>query len=298
VFFSTLLEAGADRIRVDVTKSDRKAGVQVTVVDNGSGMTPRQLAEALTFGGSSRFGSRTSYGRFGMGLPSASFSLARRVEVKTWRGASLHAATLQVDYGAPHHSLDSGGGGRGDEATRRRAGRRQDRFVGPQTDIGGVSLTIGSTAEAVTALRDMQARLKAAGLAEHAERFLVQAMVDNGVEMVVGVVHDPAFGPLVMVGCGGSLVELIGDVNLRITPLTDIDVDEMLTSLRTYPLLTGFRGTPTVDGAALKDLLYRINYLVEHIPEIAEMDLNPVFVQQHGVVVADIRISVSPVSVR
>lgn len=100
-FIDNALEAGADRVRVTVTKdSEQKAGVQIAVIDNGSGMSPRQLSEALTFGGSSRFDSRTSYGRFGMGLPSASLSLARRVEVKTWRGASLHVATLQVGSGA------------------------------------------------------------------------------------------------------------------------------------------------------------------------------------------------------
>lgn len=159
-------------------------------------------------------------------------------------------------------------------------------------DIGGVRLGIRTPTEAATAVREIRAQLDTAGLGEHAERFVVQEMVTDGVEVVVGVVHDPAFGPLVMVGCGGSLVELIEDVSLRITPLSDIDVDEMLTSLRTYPLLTGFRGSPALDIAALRDLLYRINHLIETIPEVAEMDLNPIFVRQHGLMAVDARIAV------
>lgn len=159
-------------------------------------------------------------------------------------------------------------------------------------DIGGVRLGVRTPSEAATAVREMRAGLSAAGLGEHAERFVVQEMVTDGVEVVVGVVHDPAFGPLVMVGCGGSMVELIEDVSLRITPLSDIDVDEMLTSLRTYPLLTGFRGSPALDIGALKDLLYRVNHLIETIPEIAEIDLNPIFVREHGLMAVDARIAV------
>ena len=159
-------------------------------------------------------------------------------------------------------------------------------------DIGGVRLGIRSPTEAATAVREIRAQLDTAGLGEHAERFVVQELATDGVEMVVGVVHDPAFGPLVMVGCGGSLVELIEDVSVRITPLSDIDVDEMLTSLRTYPLLTGFRGSPALDIDALKDLLYRVNHLIETIPEVSEMDLNPIFVHQHGLTAVDARIAV------
>jgi acetate---CoA ligase (ADP-forming) len=79
-------------------------------------------------------------------------------------------------------------------------------------------------------------------------------MVTDGIEMVIGVTHDPSFGPLVLTGAGGTLVELLGDVSLRITPLTDVDVDNMLTQLKMAPLLTGYRGSPPADVAALKDV--------------------------------------------
>lgn len=128
-------------------------------------------------------------------------------------------------------------------------------------------------------------------MAEHAESFIVQEMVDDGVEMMVGVTHDPFFGPLIVVGCGGSLVELIQDSNTRITPLTDVDVDEMVTTLRTYPLLTGYRGSEPLDVGAVKDLLYRVNSLVEVVPELLEIDLNPVFARPEGAVAVDLRVS-------
>jgi acetate---CoA ligase (ADP-forming) len=132
-------------------------------------------------------------------------------------------------------------------------------------------------------------------MARHADAFLVQEMIGDGVEMVVGVTHDPSFGPLVMTGMGGTLVELLKDVAVRITPLTDEDVDQMLSSLRMRPLLTGFRGQPPADIDALKDLLYRINAMVEDLPEVAELDLNPVFVREQGqgVAAVDVRMKVA-----
>jgi len=104
------------------------------------------------------------------------------------------------------------------------------------------------------------------------------------------VTHDPAFGPLVLAGLGGTMVEVLGDVAVRITPLSDTDVDEMLRSLRSYRLLTGYRQSPPLDVAAFAELLHRVGVMVEDIPEIAELDLNPVFVRQHGTVVADVRV--------
>lgn len=159
-------------------------------------------------------------------------------------------------------------------------------------DVGGVQLGIASAQAAAAAVRDIRERLIAADLTEHAQDFIVQEMVGDGVEMMVGVTHDHLFGPLVVVGCGGSLVELIQDVNTRITPLTDVDVEEMLTTLRTYPLLTGFRGSEPLDIAAIKDLLFRVNSLVEAVPELAELDLNPVFARPKGAVAVDLRIAI------
>jgi acyl-CoA synthetase (NDP forming) len=116
------------------------------------------------------------------------------------------------------------------------------------------------------------------------------------VELLVGVVHDASFGPVVACGAGGTAVELLKDVAVRITPLTDVDAAEMVRSLATFPLLNGYRGAPKADVAALEDLLLRVSALVEAHPEITELDCNPVKVLADGAVVVDARIRVEAVS--
>jgi len=159
-----------------------------------------------------------------------------------------------------------------------------------KSDVGGVALGIQTPQAAADAVTAIRAALAQAGAAEHGDEFLVQEEISDGVEMIVGVSHDPAFGPLVLVGLGGTTVEVLGDVAVRITPLSNTDVDEMLRSLRSYRLLTGYRQTPPLDVPAFAELLHRVSAMVEDIPEVAELDLNPVFVRQHGAVAVDARI--------
>ena len=125
--------------------------------------------------------------------------------------------------------------------------------------------------------------------------FIVQPMVEAGVEMLVGVTHDPVFGPILVCGAGGVLVELLKDVAVRITPLTDQDASEMVGSLKTFPLLNGYRGGPRYDVDALEQLILRVGALVEDIHEIGELDLNPVIVltERQGVSLVDARIRVA-----
>src|SRR4249919_1215503 len=106
------------------------------------------------------------------------------------------------------------------------------------------------------------------------EGIVVQRMIRNGVELMIGVTDDPLFGPLVAFGLGGIHVEILKDVRFRITPLTDKDVREMVRGIRGYPLLEGYRGHPPADIAAIEDILLRLSRLVEEIPQITEMDLN------------------------
>jgi acetyl coenzyme A synthetase (ADP forming)-like protein len=122
--------------------------------------------------------------------------------------------------------------------------------------------------------------------------FIVQTMAGTGVEMLVGVVHDPLFGPVVAVGAGGVEAELLRDVNVRLTPLTDADTAEMVSTLRTYPRLTGYRGSPAVNVSAFEDLVQRVGAMIEAHPEIAELDCNPVIVTPAGAIVVDARIRV------
>jgi acetate---CoA ligase (ADP-forming) len=167
-----------------------------------------------------------------------------------------------------------------------------------KADVGGIALGLDTPEEVADRIASMRASLTEQGLGHHAEEFLVQEMITEGLEMVVGVTHDPSFGPIVVTGMGGTLVELLRDVSVRITPLTDLDVDDMLDALRMKPLLLGYRGSPPADLEALKDLLHRVNAMVEDLPEIAELDLNPVFVREEGAGVSavDVRMRLIPAS--
>jgi len=171
-----------------------------------------------------------------------------------------------------------------------------------KTEAGAVRLGLTSPVQVEEAAREMRAAVERAG--HQVERFLVQQMVPAGVEMLIGVVHDPQFGPVVACGAGGTAVELIRDVSVRITPLTDIDAREMVRSLATFPLLEGYRGTHPADVPGLEEAILRVAAMVEAHPEIAELDCNPVIVLPTGVTVVDARIRVEapipalPVSAR
>jgi acyl-CoA synthetase (NDP forming) len=119
---------------------------------------------------------------------------------------------------------------------------------------------------------------------------LVQPMASGTVELVAGIVHDPLFGSLVMAGLGGVHTELLGDRAFRLVPVTDLDAGRMWRSLRGAPLLTGYRGAPGVDTAAVEDLLLRVGRLAEELPDVAELDLNPVLAGPDGVVTVDAKL--------
>jgi acyl-CoA synthetase (NDP forming) len=125
--------------------------------------------------------------------------------------------------------------------------------------------------------------------------FVVQRMCDGGVEMIVGLVQDPSFGPVLACGAGGVAAELIRDVSARLTPLSEHDPADMVRELRTYPLLDGYRGAPPCDQAALEDVLRRLGTLAEDLPQVIEMDCNPVKVRQFDAVIVDARIRIAPV---
>lgn len=159
-----------------------------------------------------------------------------------------------------------------------------------KTEAGAVRLHLHGAEEVRSAAGKMSEQLKAQG--QSATGFVVQRMAQRGVEMLVGVVHDPQFGPVVACGAGGVQVELLRDVSVRLTPLSKEDASEMIRSLKTYPLLTGFRGAPVCDVAALEEGLLRVSSMVEDIPPIAELDLNPFVVHASGAVILDARVRV------
>jgi acetyl coenzyme A synthetase (ADP forming)-like protein len=165
------------------------------------------------------------------------------------------------------------------------------KAVGPtilhKTDFGGVRLGLGDPAAVIAACREMKTRLQ-----DNLTDFLVQKMVPGGVEVIVGVTQDATFGPLILYGSGGTLVELLSDVAFRLLPLTDSDVAAMLDEVKGTALLRGYRGSPRADEAALKDLLLHVSALVEHCPEVREMDLNPVKVLEKGALTVDARVRI------
>jgi acyl-CoA synthetase (NDP forming) len=108
------------------------------------------------------------------------------------------------------------------------------------------------------------------------------------------VTQDPVFGPLIAFGLGGVHVEVLADVGFRVAPLTDRDAAEMVCGIRGLPLLQGYRGRPAADLAALEEVLLRVSRLAEEVPEIGEIDMNPVFALPEGCAIADARVHVRP----
>jgi acyl-CoA synthetase (NDP forming) len=151
------------------------------------------------------------------------------------------------------------------------------RRIVHKTEIGGVRLNLQDEAAVRHAYAEIESRLVRDGNLDAMDGVLVQPMVPAAVELMVGVTEDPLFGPLIAFGLGGIHVEILRDVCFRTAPLTDLDAREMVRGIRGYSLLKGYRGHPAADVSAVEELLLRVSRLVEDVPEITELDLNPVF---------------------
>jgi len=147
---------------------------------------------------------------------------------------------------------------------------------------GAVELDLHGAGEVRAAMRRLQATF-----AGRMSGVLVEPMVTGGVETIVGVVQEPVFGPVVVFGLGGVATNVLGDHMARLAPLTDVDADDLVHSIRAAPALTG------VDTGALENLLLRVSRLADDLPEVAELDLNPVIARPDGVVAVDARIRVT-----
>ena len=160
-----------------------------------------------------------------------------------------------------------------------------------KTDAGGVMLGLKPSA-VERAATEMAEAFRKAG--HPVTAFQVQPMIPAGVEMIVGVVQDAHFGPVLACGAGGTATELLKDVAVRITPISRGEAQRMVRSLKTFPLLDGYRGAPRADVGALEDVLLRVSALVEAHPQVAEMDLNPLIVHPRGALAVDARIRLEP----
>ena len=151
-----------------------------------------------------------------------------------------------------------------------------------KSDVGGVVLDLNSESEVKGAYNNIRAKLTKIGRAHEMDGVIVQRMVPGGIEAIVGMKHDPSFGPLIMFGLGGVYAELFEDIAVMLHPLTDLDAKELISSIKMAKLFEGFRGSPPADVVALQDLLLRLSALIEDVPEIAELDFNPVKVMAQG----------------
>jgi acyl-CoA synthetase (NDP forming) len=162
-----------------------------------------------------------------------------------------------------------------------------------KSDVGGVKLNVGSAAEAKAAFDEIVAAAKKAQPDAHIDGVSVQKMARPGIEVIMGMSQDAQFGPVLMFGLGGILVEVLKDVSFRLVPITPRDARQMVQEIKGRPLLEGYRGQEPADVAALEKLLLRLSQFVEAHPEIAELDLNPIFAYKDGAVAVDARIILS-----
>ena len=159
-----------------------------------------------------------------------------------------------------------------------------------KSDAGGVRLGLASGEAVRDAYDGIKESVKRREPEARIDGVSVQRMAPPGIEVIVGVSLDPQFGPVLMFGLGGVLVEVLKDVAFRIVPIEPRDASQMVREIKGFPLLEGVRGQDAADLAALEELLLKVSAFVEAHPEVAELDLNPVFAYKDGAVAVDARI--------
>lgn len=168
------------------------------------------------------------------------------------------------------------------------------KIVSPQvihkSDVGGVKVNLKNEEEVRKAYREIVENVRSRVPDAKIEGILVQEFAPQGVELIIGLIRDPQFGPTVMFGLGGVFVELFRDVSFRVAPLSEQDAESMIREVKAYKLLTGFRGAEPVDLQAIKDALIKVGNIGVENDEIAEMDLNPIIAYPKGIKVVDARI--------
>ena len=157
-----------------------------------------------------------------------------------------------------------------------------------KTDTGAVELDLHGDHEVREAMHRLQGKF-----AGRMTGVLVEPMITGGIETIIGVVQEPVFGPVVVFGLGGIATEVLADHVARLAPLTSADADDLIHSLRAAPLLLGHRGQPAADIGALRDTMLRVSRLADDLPQVAELDLNPVIARPDGAVAVDARIRVA-----
>jgi len=158
-----------------------------------------------------------------------------------------------------------------------------------KTDAGGVKVDIKTEKEARIAYQEIIFEAKKYNKRAKISGVIVYPMVPQGTEIIIGIMQDPHFGPVIMFGLGGIFVEVLKDISFRVLPIEERDAEEMISEIKGYKILKGIRGEAPKDIQAIKDLLLKISQLTLENPEISEIDLNPVFVFEKGLQVIDAR---------
>ncbi len=159
-----------------------------------------------------------------------------------------------------------------------------------KSDVGGVKVGLASAEAVSKAYDEIMASVKAGAPTATVSGIAVQNMAKSGTEVIIGMTKDPQFGPVLMFGLGGIMVEVLKDVAFRIVPLTRRDAQQMIHEIKGYPLLEGYRGQEPANVAALEDILLKLSDFVDQHAEIKEVDLNPIFATANGAVAVDARI--------
>jgi acyl-CoA synthetase (NDP forming) len=170
------------------------------------------------------------------------------------------------------------------------------KIVSPEvlhkSDAGGVKVGIKTASQVKKAYADIIVNVSGKFPGAKILGIAVQHMAPNGTEVIIGMTRDPQFGPTLMFGMGGILVELLKDVSFRVIPINRTNAKDMIQEIKSYKLLTGFRGQPPVDIEALEEMLIKVSHFIEDNPQIKELDLNPVFVYTEGAIAVDARINI------
>jgi len=168
------------------------------------------------------------------------------------------------------------------------------KIVSPEithkSDVGGVRLGLKTSKQVMEAYDEIISSVQQKYPKAIIDGVSVQKMARPGTEVIIGMTKDAQFGPVLMFGLGGILVELLKDVSFRIVPLEREDAREMIREIKGYPLLEGYRGSEPVDVSILEEILLKVSRFVDNNPEIKELDLNPIFAYKDGAVAVDARV--------
>lgn len=168
--------------------------------------------------------------------------------------------------------------------------------ISHKSDVGGVELGLDSADAVRAAHARIMAAVKAAAPSAKVDGVSVQTMAPQGTEVIIGMTTDPQFGPVMMFGLGGIMVEVLKDVAFRIVPLEPRDAKQIVREIKGFPVLEGVRGRPGADVAALEKMVLQISEFAATHPEVAEIDLNPVFAYPNGALGVDARVVLAPAS--